>query len=69
MNPAIDLYTDEPVRLSGEDRTLLIELLSAHTLETLLEVKRGDLDPFIKQCRRDKASHASNLKARIEGRA
>ena len=69
MNPAIDLYTDEPVRLSGEDRTLLIGLLANYRLMMLLDLKKGQLTENGIRSYREGLAAADAVLAKLEGRS
>ena len=68
MNPATDLYTDEPVRLSGEDRTLLIGLLANYRLMMLLDLKKGQLTENGIRSYRAGLAEADAVLAKLEGR-
>ena len=69
MNPATDLYTDEPVRLSGEDRTLLIGLLANYRLMMLIEKKKGQLTENGIRSYRAGLAEADAVLAKLEGRS
>ena len=69
MNPATDIYTDEPVRLSGEDRTLLIGLLANYRLMMLLDLKKGQLTEAGIRSYREGLAEADAVLAKLEGRA
>jgi hypothetical protein len=69
MNPATDLYTDEPVRLSGEDRTLLIGLLANYRLMMLLDLKKGQLTENGIRSYRAGLAEADAVLAKLEGRS
>lgn len=69
MNPATDLYTDEPVRLSGEDRTLLIGLLGNYRLMMLLDLKKGELTERVIRSYRASLAESDLTLAKLEGRA
>ena len=68
MNRATDLYTDEPVRLSGEDRTLLIGLLGNYRLMMLLDLKKGALTEQGIRSYRAALAEADAVLAKLEGR-
>ena len=69
MSPAIGLYTDEPVRLSGEDRTLLIGLLANYPLMMLLDLKKGQLTENGIRSYRAGLAEADAVLAKLEGRS
>lgn len=69
MNPATDIYTDEPVRLSGEDRTLLIGLLANYRLMMLLDLKKGQLTENGIRSYRAGLAEADAVLAKLEGRS
>ena len=69
MNPATDLYTDEPVRLSGEDRTLLIGLLANYRLMMLLDLKKGQLTENGIRSYRAGLAETDAVLAKLEGRS
>ncbi len=69
MNPATDIYTDEPVRLSGEDRTLLIGLLGNYRLMMLLDLKKGELTEQGIRSYRAALAESDLTLAKLEGRA
>lgn len=69
MNPAADIYTDEPVRLSGEDRNLLIGLLGDYRLRMLLDLKKGQLTESGIRSYRAALAESDLTLAKLEGRA
>ena len=69
MNPATDIYTDEPVSLSGEDRTLLIGLLGNYRLMMLLDLKKGQLTEQGIRSYRAALAESDLTLAKLEGRA
>ena len=69
MKHATDLYTDEPVRLSGEDRTLLIGLLANYRLMMLLDLKKGQLTENCIRSHREGLADADAVLAKLEGRS
>ena len=69
MNPATDIYTDEPVSLSGEDRTLLIGLLGDYRLRMLVDLKKGQLTESGIRSYRVALAESDLTLAKLEGRA
>jgi hypothetical protein len=69
MNPDADIYTDRPVRLSGEDRTLLLGLLGNYRLMLLIDLKKGALTETGIRNYRQSLAEADAVVAKLEGRA